>query len=169
MKFLTIFVLLILALEANAANRPLRQATTHHSLETFKGPDRTITWKSWQEQSGFRIRIGDRYLGDGKWDHYLCFEQNLLSTNEFRISMIHLANENAPDVVIAPNRRYAIVKITNTRMTVRKGRWYWSAQKIPFANPRVCSPGRVPARLEERNVAADANPLTDIPSRKVQS
>jgi hypothetical protein len=147
MKFLTIFVLLILALEANAANRPLMQATTYHSLETFKGPDRTITWKSWQEQPGFRIRTGDRYLGDGKWDHYLCFERNLLSTNEFRISMIHLANESAPDVVIAPNRRYAIVKITNARMTVRKGRWYWSAQKIPFANPRTCSPGRVLARI----------------------
>ena len=129
MKYLAIFVLPILALG------PLMQVKTHHSFETFKGPDRTITWKNWQEQSGFRTRTGDRYLGHGKWDHYLCFAQNLLSTDEFRISMIHLANESAPDVVIAPDRRYAIVKITNARMTVHKGRWYWNAQKTPFPSP----------------------------------
>ena len=32
--------------------------------QTFNGPDRTITWRSWQRspESGFRFRTGDRYL-----------------------------------------------------------------------------------------------------------
>jgi hypothetical protein len=115
------FALLLLApsLAANAADQ---------------GADRTITWHPWQERPEFRVRTGDRYLGAGKWEHFLAFEEHPASTKEIKISMIYLATEAVPDVVIAPKRRYAIVKVTNSTMTARKGRWSWTAQQIRSAN-----------------------------------
>ena len=45
--------------------------------KTFNGPDRTITWRRWQQNAKdeFRFRTGDRYLGRAVWEHYLGFEQ----------------------------------------------------------------------------------------------
>jgi hypothetical protein len=42
--------------------------------------------------------------------------------------------EAVPDVVIAPGRRYAIVKVTNSTMTARRGRWSWIAQEMSSRN-----------------------------------
>jgi hypothetical protein len=39
-----------------------------------------------------------------------------------------------PDVVIAPGRRYAIVKVTNSNMTAHKGRWSWTAEDVQSTN-----------------------------------
>jgi len=69
------FVILLFAfsLEATAANQ---------------GPDRTITWQPWQEWAEFRVRTGDRYLGDECWDHYLAFGLYRPSAKRIKISMI---------------------------------------------------------------------------------
>jgi hypothetical protein len=114
MKYFAI-LLFALCLEATAANQ---------------GADRTITWRPWQEWAEFRVRTGDRYLGGERWEHYLGFELSRASAKKINISMIYLAMEAVPDVVIAPRRRYAIVKVTNANMTARKGRWNWIAQEI---------------------------------------
>jgi hypothetical protein len=79
-----------------------------------QGVDRTITWRPWQEWAEFRVWTGDRYLGGEGWEHYLGFELYRRSTKKIKISMIYLAGEAVPDVVIAPGRRYAIVKVTNS-------------------------------------------------------
>jgi hypothetical protein len=109
-----VIFLLALSLEATAANQ---------------GADRTITWQPWQEWPELRVRTGDRYLGDGQWEHYLGFEQRRGSAKAIKISKIYLATEAVPDVVIAPERRYAIVKVSNSTMTARKGRWSWAMQE----------------------------------------
>ena len=114
MKYLTL-LLLALSLEANAADQRA---------------DRTITWHRWQEWPEFRVRTGDRYLGGERWEHYLGFELYRASTKKFKISMIYLAMEAVPDVVIAPGRRYAIVTVTNSSMTAHKGRWSWIAREM---------------------------------------
>jgi hypothetical protein len=101
-----------------------------------RGADRTITWHQWQERAEFRVRTGDRYLGDECWEHYLGFELYRPSAKKIKISMISLAAEDVPDVVIAPGRRYAIVKVTNSNMTVHKGRWNWTAQEMASTIPR---------------------------------
>jgi len=119
MKYFVIF-LFAFALEATAANQ---------------GPDRTITWQPWQEWAEFRVRSGDRYLGDECWEHYLGFGLYRPSAKKIKISMISLAGELVPDVVIAPGRRYAIVKVTNSNMTAHKGRWAWTAQEVQSTNP----------------------------------
>src|SRR4029077_1751710 len=111
MKYFAL-LLFALSLEAHAANA-----------------DRTITWRRWQEWPEFRVRTGDRYLGQQRWEHYLGFELYQPSAKKIKISMIYLAMEGVPDVVIAPGRRYAIVKVTNSTMTARKGRWSWIAQE----------------------------------------
>src|SRR6516165_10637732 len=108
-------VLLVLSLEANAANR--------------KG-DRTITWQPWQEWADFRVRTGDRYLGGERWEHYLAFGLYRPSAKRIKISMIYLATEPLSDVEIAPGRRYAILKVINSSMTAHKGRWNWTAQDM---------------------------------------
>jgi hypothetical protein len=118
MKYFAIF-LLALSLEAHAATQ---------------GADRTITWRPWQEWAEFRVRTGDRYLGNQRWEHYLGFELYRPSAKKIRISMIYLVTESVPDVVIAPGRRYAIVKVTNSTMTARKGRWSWIAQEMRSTN-----------------------------------
>jgi hypothetical protein len=100
--------------------------------QKVEGPDRTITWRRWQEMPGsdFRIRTGDRYLGHGKWQHYLVFEENPACLKRIKFSLIHLASEPAADVETYPGSRYAIVKITNGVMTGRKGLWNWTAQEF---------------------------------------
>jgi hypothetical protein len=72
------------------------------------------------------VITGDRYLGADRWEHYLGFELYRPSSKKIQISMISLAGELVPDVVIAPGRRYAIVKVTNSH----RGRWSWTAQEI---------------------------------------
>jgi hypothetical protein len=118
MKFL-VFLLFALSLGANGANQ---------------GADRTITWRPWQDWAEFRVRSGDRYLGGERWEHYLAFGLYRPSAKKIKISMIYLATEVVPDVVIAPGRRYAIVKVTNSNMTAHKGRWSWIAQEVQSTN-----------------------------------
>jgi hypothetical protein len=107
-----------------------------------QGADRTITWRPWQEWAEFRVRTGDRYLGHQRWEHYLGFELYRPSTKKIKISMIYLATQSVPDVVIAPGRRFAIVKVTNSTMTARKGRWSWIAQEMRSTN-RLSSMGLI--------------------------
>src|SRR5438132_11837745 len=101
MKYFAI-LLFALSLEDTAANQ---------------GADRTITWHPWQEWGEFRVRTGDRYLGNERWEQYLGFELYRPSTEKFKILMIYLAIEVEPDAVMAPGRRYEIVKVTNSTMT----------------------------------------------------
>jgi hypothetical protein len=115
------FLLFALSLGASGANH---------------GADRTITWDPWQEWAEFRVRTGDRYLGGERWEHYLGFELYRPSAKKIKISMIYLATEAVPDVVIAPGRRYAIVKVTNSAMTAHKGRWSWTAEEVRSTTPR---------------------------------
>ena len=64
--------------------------------KAFNGPDRTITWRPWQQSAKdeFRFRTGDRYLGRAVWEHYLGFEQNRSSSKAIKLSMIRLGNED---------------------------------------------------------------------------
>ena len=126
MKYVAL-LLFALSLEATAA---------------IQGTDRTITWHPWQEWAEFRVRTGDRYLGHQRWEHYLGFELYRPSTKKIKISMIYLATQSVPDVVIAPGRRFAIVKVTNSTMTARKGRWSWIAQEMRSTN-RLSSMGLI--------------------------
>src|ERR1700732_2693783 len=103
------------------------------SRDTFTGPDRTITWRPWQQSpdGDFRFRTGDRYLGRSRWEHYLGFEQYPGSAKGIKLSRIHLGNEDVrEDVEIRPGSRYAIVKVTNGTMTAHKGVWSWTAQEL---------------------------------------
>ena len=141
MKYFVVFILVGLNLAPNAfgAGRPLPPPGMPASVpeepkergHRVEGTDRTITWKRWQEMPGgdFRIRTGDRYLGHGKWQHYLVFEQSRACVKRIRFSLIHLASEPIADVETSPGSRYAIVKITNGVMTARKGLWSWTAQE----------------------------------------
>jgi hypothetical protein len=122
-KSVKYFALLLLTL-SSAANAETQRA------------DRTITWRPWQEWAEFRVRAGDRYLGGEHWEHYLAFGLYRPSSKKIRISMISLTEELVPDVVIAPGRRYAILKITNSNMTAHKGRWSWTAQEMTSRNRR---------------------------------
>jgi hypothetical protein len=117
-------------------------ALSLEAITAAHGADRTITWRPWQEWPEFRVRTGDRYLGHERWEHYLGFELYRPSTKKIKISMIYLATEAVPDVVIAPGRRYAIVKVTNSTMTARKGRWSWIAQEMQSTN-RLSSIGLI--------------------------
>ena len=114
-----VFLLFALSLEAIAASQ---------------GADRTITWHPWQELIEFRVRTGDRYLGGGRWEHYLGFELYRPNAKKINISMISLAGEFVPDVMIAPGRRSAILEVTNSNMTAHKGGWSWTAQEIGARN-----------------------------------
>jgi len=70
MKFFAPFRLLLPILCASAI--PL-DAQVISSGKTFNGADRTITWRSWQQN-----RNG--YLGRAVWEHYLGFEQQKSSS-----------------------------------------------------------------------------------------
>src|SRR3984893_19365057 len=103
------------------------------SSEAFEGPDRTITWRAWKEASGgeFRVRTGDRYLGGQVWEHYLGFELYRASVKPIKLSMIRLGSEEVrEEVVIRQGLRYAIVEVTNGKMTAHKGVWNWTAQEV---------------------------------------
>jgi hypothetical protein len=135
MNYFALFLFFLSTLSATAM-RPIVRYETQR--ETFKRPDRTITWRPWQQspQVDFRFRIGDRYLGHGEWEHYLGFEQHPASIKAIRLSKIHLGNEDVrEEVVIRPGSRYAIVKITNGAMTVHKGVWSWTAQEVNLSSP----------------------------------
>jgi hypothetical protein len=119
MKYFVI-LLFALSLEATAASQ---------------GADRTITWHPWQEWAEYRVRMGDRYLGGERWEHYLDFELHKTNAKKIKISMIYLAGEAVPDVVIAPGRRYAIVKVTNSNMTAHIGRWRWTTEEVQSTSP----------------------------------
>jgi hypothetical protein len=110
-----IFLLLVLFLGSAAASR---------------GADCTITWHPWRTWGEVRVRTGDRYLGGERWEHYLGFELFRPSTKKIKISMISLGGEPVHGVVIAPGRRYGIIKITNSAMTAHKGRWSWTAEEV---------------------------------------
>jgi len=145
MKYFALLVVpLIMALNAFGAGRPLPPPGMPPSVpeepkehrehrERAEGPDQTITWRRWQELPGsnFRTRTGDRYLGHGKWQHYLAFEQSPASTKRIKYSQIRLGSEQVADVETSPGSRFAIVKITNDVMTARKGLWSWTAQEFP--------------------------------------
>ena len=138
--FIALFLFVFLSnLSAPAAPPIVRQ---HESpRETFKGPDRTITWRPWQQspEGDLRFRIGDRYLGHGEWEHYLGFGQHPASVKALKLSMIRLGNEDVlEDVVIRPGLRYGIVKVTNGTMTAHKGVWSWTAQET-YLGPRFAS------------------------------
>ena len=143
MKYFAVLMLLvpmILASIAFGAGHPLPPPGMPPSVpeepkarsHRVEGPDQTITWRRWQETPGsnFRIRTGDRYLGHGKWQHYLVFEESPACTKRIRFSLIHLASEPVADVETSPGSRYAIVKVTNGVMTARKGLWNWTAQEL---------------------------------------
>jgi len=140
MKYFVVFMLVPLTLDSNAfgAERPLPVPGMRPSVpeeehrQRVEGPDRTITWRRWQEmpRGDFRVRTGDRYLGHDKWQHYLVFEESRACMKRIRFSLIHLASEPVADVETAPGSRYAIVRITNGVMTARKGLWSWTAQEV---------------------------------------
>jgi hypothetical protein len=118
-------VILLVALASGLHAADSRQSVA-------KPPDRTITWHSWQDQAEFRVRTGDRYLGRSRWEHYLVFQERPWISKEIKISMIHLAKESVPDVVLlAPGRRNGIVQVTNSNMTAHKGYWSWVAEEVP--------------------------------------
>jgi hypothetical protein len=127
MNYFAIFLFVLSTLSATAMPPIVRQYESPR--ETFKGPDRTITWRAWQQspEGDFRFRIGDRYLGHGEWEHYLGFEQHPASVKAIKLSMIHLGSE---DVVIRPGSIYAIVKVTNDTITAHKGVRSWTAQEV---------------------------------------
>ena len=126
--FAPLVLLAILCASAIARNAQFISPGT-----TFNGPDRTITWRPWQqnENDEFRIRTGDRYLGRAVWEHYLGFEQLRTSSEAIKLSTIYLGKENLrEEVVIRPGLRYAIFKVTNDTMTAHKGVWRWTAQEL---------------------------------------
>ena len=101
--------------------------------KAFNGPDRTITWRSWQqnEKDEFRFRTGDRYLGRAIWEHYLGFEELRTSSKAIKLSMIRLGKEDVrEEVVIRPGFRYAILKVTDGTMTAHEGVWSWTAREV---------------------------------------
>ena len=131
MNYLALFLFVLSTLSAAASPSTVRHYES--SREASKGPDRTITWRSWHQspEGDFRFRTGDRYLGGQVWEHYLGFEQYRASVKAIKLSMIHLGNEDVrEEVVIRPGLRYAIVKVTNGTMTAHKGVWSWTAQEV---------------------------------------
>jgi hypothetical protein len=131
MKYFALFLFIFSSFSGAAPAPTVRHYRS--SREAFNGPDRTITWRAWEEASGgeFRVRTGDRYLGGRVWEHYLGFEQDRASVKPIKLSMIRLGSEEvAEEVVIRPGLRYAIVKITNGTMTTHKGTWTWTAGEV---------------------------------------
>jgi hypothetical protein len=106
----------------------------HSTRQGIYGPDRTITWRPWQQspENEFRFRTGDRYLGRAVWEHYLGFEQNRSSSNAIKLSLIRLENQDVgEEAILQAGSRYAIFKVLNGTMTARKGVWSWIAQELP--------------------------------------
>jgi hypothetical protein len=135
MKYSALF-LFVLSTLCVSAMEPIGPYETHR--ETSKGPDRTITWRPWQQgpEVDFWFRLGDRYLGHSQWEHYLAFEEHPTSVKAIKLSMIRLGNEDVrEELVIRPGSRYAIVKVTNGAMTIHKGAWSWTAQQVELSSP----------------------------------
>jgi hypothetical protein len=107
-----------------------------------QGADRSITWQPWQAWADYWVQIGDRYLGGERWEQYLGFELYRSSAKKIKISMIFLGTEVVPDVVIAPGRRHAIVKVTNSDMTADMGRWRWTTEEVQSTS-RLSHPGLI--------------------------
>jgi hypothetical protein len=131
MNYFALFLFVLLTLSASAT--PITVRHYKSSREAFEGPDRTITWRPWQQspEGSFRFRTGDRYLGGQVWEHYLGFELYRASVKPIKLSMIRLESEEVPEeVVIRQGLRYAIVKVTNGMMTAHKGVWSWTAQEV---------------------------------------
>lgn len=123
-----LFVLSILSTTAIAQNAEFIARD-----KTFNGPDRTITWRPWQqnENDEFRFRTGDRYLGRAVWEHYLGFEQRHTSSEAIKLSTIRLGDEDlGEEALLRPGSRYAIFKVTNGTVTARVGVWSWTAQEV---------------------------------------
>jgi hypothetical protein len=129
-KIAAFAVLLPLSLALPATTLAGERPHIRH-YKSFKGPDRTITWRAWREAPGdaFRWRTGDRYLGGEQWEHYLCFEQHPGQEKAIKLFLIHLASESVEDVVLRPGLRCAILKVTNHMMTAHKGVWMWTARE----------------------------------------
>ena len=130
MNYFALFLFVLLTLSASAT--PITVRHYKSSREAFEGPDRTITWRPWQQspEGSFRFRTGDRYLGGQVWEHYLGFEL-YKAVKPINLSMIRLGSEEVrEEVVIRPGLRYAIVKVTNDKMTAHKGKWSWTAQEV---------------------------------------
>jgi hypothetical protein len=129
MRYLAFLVLLAsIAAASQARDVPARR--------TFNGPDRTITWKPWHHNPkwAYSVRTGDRYLGHRVWEHYLLIEGQRSPDKALKFSMIHLAQEDVlENVVICPELRCAIFKITNGNMTAHKGVWSWTARELEHA------------------------------------
>ena len=65
------------------------------------------------------------------WEHYLGFELQQTLIKTIKLSMIRLGSEDIrEDGVIRPGLRYAIVKVSNDKMTAHKGTWSWTAQEV---------------------------------------
>src|SRR5580692_10536609 len=131
MNYVALFLFVFSTLSATAMPPIVRKYESPR--KTFKGPDRTITWRPWQQspEGNFRFRTGDRYLGGQVWEHYLGFEQYPASVQPIKLSMIRLGGEEVrEEVMIRPGLRYAIVKVTNGTMTAHKGSWSWTAQEV---------------------------------------
>jgi len=61
----------------------------------------------------------------------LGFELYRASVKLVKLSMIRLGSEEvSEEVVIRQGLRYAIVKVTNGKMTAHKGVWSWTAQEV---------------------------------------
>jgi hypothetical protein len=130
MNYFALFLFVLSTLSASATPTTVRHYKS--SREAFEGADRTITWKAWHQspQGNLRFRTGDRYLGGQVWEHYLGFEL-YKAVKPINLSMIRLGSEEVrEEVVIRPGLRYAIVKVTNDKMTAHKGTWSWTAQEV---------------------------------------
>ena len=90
MNYVALFLFVFSTLSATAMPPIVRKYESPR--KTFKGPDRTITWRPWQQspEGDFRFRTGDRYLGGQVWEHYLGFEQYRASVKAIKLSMIRL-------------------------------------------------------------------------------
>jgi hypothetical protein len=143
-KIVALAVLLLLSLPLSATAFAAERPHIRH-YKSFKGPDRTITWRAWREVPGdaFRWRTGDRYLGGEQWEHYLCFEQHPGQAKAIKLFMIHLASESVEDVALRPGLRYAILKVTNHMMTAHKGVWMWTAREDEGTQGKTRLRGRI--------------------------
>jgi len=118
--------------------------TRHYesSRETFSSPDRTITWRALEKglwRAEFRVRTGDRYLGHGQWEHCLGFEEHASERQTNRALAHSSGRETVLDVMIAPARRYAIVKITmaDRSLNAPESKSWWPGAAT---SARLCLP-----------------------------
>ena len=129
MTYFALFLFAVTTVSVTAMPPTVRRYKS--SREAFNAPDRTITWRPWHQNPDghFRFRTGDRYLGGQVWEHYLAFELQQAAVKPIKLSMIRLGSEDIrEEVMIRPGLRYAIVKVTNDKMTAHTGTWNWTVQ-----------------------------------------